>query len=319
MNAPSDTAALFPETPPFDDGVLDCGEGHIVAFSQRGYPKGIPLLLLHGGPGSSATPRQATFFDPARFRIIQFDQRGCGLSRPVGGVEHNTPRHLLADIERLRRHLGIDRWFVAGGSWGATLATVYAASHRQTVRGLLLRGFFLASRQAIEAFMAGSARCQPAAWAKLLQVVPAWAHPLRLLWLAQVFRMGDAQTQRTVALAWANWERVLSGHSDGGPLEPDAIELAALCQRYRVHSHYLLHVCWLGDAAVLHACRRLRGLPTLFLHGRADAICWPAAVWRAHRAAAGSELRWVAGVGHDPYHPAMVAAMRQGMDDLVRR
>lgn len=312
-----DTFALFPDATPFSSGFIDCGDGHAIAFTERGNPAGTPIVLLHGGPGSGASPRQAAFFDPARFRIIQFDQRGSGHSRPTGGIDHNTTAHLIADIERLRRHLDLRRWIVAGGSWGATLAVIYAARHRPAVNGVLLRGFFLASRREIESFMTPPRGDHPEAWTRLLQTLPAWAHPQRTLWLAQVFRNGDALLQRTVATAWATWERGLSGLLAEWHPNPD--ELAALIQRYRVHSHYLLHGCWLGEAPVLRACRRLAGLPVLFLHGRNDAVCRPAAAWRAHRAVPGSELRWVEDVGHDPFHPAMAAAMRDGIADLVAR
>lgn len=308
-------ADLFPLVAPYAGGFVDCGDGHALAYSERGNPVGMPLLLLHGGPGSGSSPRQAGFYDPQRFRVIQFDQRGCGDSRPAGEIRRNTTARLVADIERLRHRLGLRRWIVVGGSWGATLAAVYAARHRAVVAGVLLRGFFLAGRCEIEAFMAGARHSHPQAWSELLQAVPAWSHPRRLLWLAQLFRGGDRATQQTVATAWANWERALGGQPTGWV--PTAAEGAALCQRYRVHSHYLLHDCWLGEARLLRACRRLAGLPVLFLHGRDDAICRPAAAGRAHRATPGSELRWVAGAGHDPFHPAMVAAMREGIMTLA--
>lgn len=298
---------LFPPSEPFAAGCLPVSGGHRLAYTQRGAAAGIPVVLLHGGPGSGSSPAQARFFDPGRYHVIQFDQRGSGLSQPAGETRHNRTALLLADIEALRRHLGVEQWLVVGGSWGATLGAVYAAAHRPAVSGALLRGIFLSGGDDVRWFLRDAAAFYPEAWAALLQAAPSWGQGNPLPWLGQVFAGGDAAQQASTACAWFAWERALSGLPPAPPPEGEA--LAALVRRYRLQCHYLAHRCWLGKTRVLQACAALRGLPLLFLHGSGDAVCRPLGAWLAQQACPGSRLAWVAGAGHDPFHPAMAAAM----------
>lgn len=305
-------APLYPAAVPFDSGILRVGGGHRLAYSQRGAVDGIPALLLHGGPGSGSSPAQARFFDPGRYRVIQFDQRGCGLSQPAGETHHNRTALLLADIETLRRRLGVARWLVVGGSWGATLGAAYAAAQRPAATGVLLRGVFLSGGDDVAWFLRGAAAFHPAAWADLLHAVPQWGHGDPLPWLGRVFAGDDAPLQEAVAAAWFAWERVLGGLPPAPAPQGEALE--ALCRRYRVHCHYLARRCWLGRERVLKACAGLQGVPVAILHGRADMVCRPIGAWLAHRACPGSRLQWVDGAGHDPFHPAMAAAMVAALD-----
>lgn len=289
--------------------------GQAIAYTVSGAADGIPALVLHGGPGSGSSPRHLEFFDLRRYRVIQFDQRGSGRSLPAATTRRNTTAHLLADIDALRRRLDIARWLVVGGSWGASLAALYAARQRQRVSGVLMRGLFVTGWRAQEWFLATAAAKFPQAWRALLEAVPEWADGQRLLWLTQVFAGGDAATQARVARAWTDWERVLSGQP---PVAPESLDLAAACQRYRVHCHYLRQRCWSDAARVSGACRRLDGLPALLLHGAGDAVCPPAMAWRATRAL-GDERRHLVAAGHDPFHPAMAAAMCAALDHFARQ
>jgi len=295
---------LFDVVEPFEHGSLPVPGGHRLALWQSGDPRGRPVLLLHGGPGSCASSMQRRFFDPALFRIVQFDQRGCGASEPAGETRHNHTAALLADIERIRGHLGIERWLVCGGSWGATLAAVYASAHRARIEGLLLRALFLAGRADLEWFFGVAGTLLPDAWQAFLQLAPRSRRRRFMAWLWQVFERGDEALQVRVAGAWRAWEAALQG---GGAPGGEVGE--AVLRRYRLQAHYLARQCFLGEAAVLGAISRLHGLPVLLLHGRLDLVCRPVNSWRAWRSLAGSRLQWVDGAGHDPFAPAMAKAM----------
>jgi len=277
---------LFDAVEPFGQDLLEVPGGHRIKLWQSGNPRGRPLLLLHGGPGSCASPMQRRFFDPAVFRIVQFDQRGCGASEPAGETRHNNTTALIADIERIRDHLGIDRWLVSGGSWGATLAAIYASAHRARVDGLLLRALFLAGRADLDWFFGAAGALLPEQWQAFLQLAPRSRRRRFMPWLWQVFERGDEALQRRVACGWLAWEAALhGGRVAGGEVGEEVL------RRYRLQAHYLARQCFLGEAAVLGAISRLHGLPVLLLHGRRDLVCRPLNSWRAWRSLTGSRLQ----------------------------
>lgn len=303
---------LYPDQLAFDSGRLALDGGHALYWEQWGSPQGRPALLLHGGPGSGTSPVLRRFFDPARYRVIAFDQRGCGRSTPRGATRHNHTAALIGDIEALRTHAGVQRWLVVGGSWGATLAAAYSATHRDAVSGVLMRGLFVPERAELEWFFQGARELFPVQWDAFAAMAPRRARRDLLQWLVRVFADGDPALQARAAQAWLAWERTLVGAP--ATAAPSGEALAAAIDRYRVQSHYLARRCWLDGAGTRDACARLHGLPVRFLHGAADLVCRPGAAWRAHRGLAGSSLRWVAGAGHDPFHPAMVDAMVHALD-----
>lgn len=309
---PSPTPSLHTQVEPWDAGLLPVGHSHRIAYSQRGAADGIPVLLFHGGPGSGSSPLQTRFFDPLRYRIVQFDQRGCGASRPAGEIRDNRTDLLLEDADSLRRHLGIERWLVAGGSWGATLAVLYAAKRREAVRGVLLRGIFLAESGDLRWFFHDAAARHPEAWERFSRLAPAAARGNLLPWLAGAMAKSDAVEHARLACGWNEWERALSGLPAASPPANEA--LRALVLRYRIQAHYLAHGCWLGEGEVLSACARLLGFPVLFLHGAEDCVCRPEGARRAHASVPGSALQWVKAAGHDPYHPAMAEAMAGALE-----
>ncbi len=303
---------LYPDQPAFHADRLAVGGGHSLYVEQWGRADGQPALVLHGGPGSGFSPLLRRFFDPARYRVIAFDQRGCGRSTPRGVTLHNHTAALLEDIEALRHALGIERWLVAGGSWGATLAAAYAAGHRARVAGVLLRGLFVPERAELEWFFQGARALFPLQWEAFAAAAPRRARRDLLAWLVRVFAGDDAAGQARAALAWLAWERTLTGAPAPAPTDGEA--LARAIDRYKVQAHFLSRRCWLDGAGTRNACARLAGLPVLFLHGAADLVCRPGAAWQAQRCAAGSGMAWVPGAGHDPYHPAMVDAMVRALD-----
>jgi len=294
--APPTASARPDDAGPFASEALDVGEGHVLHVQQHGRADGLPALVLHGGPGSGGSPLLRRGFDLSRYRVICPDQRGAGLSRPRGGIDANDTGRLLADLRRLRAHLGIDRWLVVGGSWGATLALLHGADAPDAVAGLLLRASFLARDEDVDAFLA--------------PLGPAAA-------LAQRLAGPDRDDRRMLARAW--WAHEQQMAAGGAPASaPQGDELDRLVDRYRVQSHYLAHGCWLGSGPLLTRCAAVPRVPTLLLHGRADRVCPPAGAQRLHAALPGSRLRWIDGAGHDPSHPAMAAAMAAALDEWAR-
>jgi len=289
-------------------GWLDVGHGHRIHHEQTGAADGIAVLLLHGGPGSGSSPRQREFFDATCYRIVQFDQRGCGRSTPLGETAHNHTDALIGDIEMLRRHLGIERWLVAGGSWGATLALAYAARHRERVSGLLLRGVFLAGRADLDWFFHGVAAFAPQAHADFMAAVPRRWRLRVVSYLERCFANAGGNDERAprVAAAWQTYENRLDRPQAAATVTAGLSAEAEqrLVARYRVQAHYLARRCFLGESAVLRAASALHELPVALVHGTHDCICRPGNAWRVQRACSGSRLAWAAQAGHDPAHPA---------------
>lgn len=331
-------AALYPPTAPLRTHALPVSGGHVLHVEESGNADGIPALVLHGGPGSGCSPLLRRFFDPARYRVICVDQRGSGASRPRGETAHNTTAELLADLRALQRHLGLDRWLVVGGSWGATLAIAHACDAPQAVTGLLLRAVFLARADDTDWFFQGARAVLPAAWQRFASAAPAERRGDLLAFLGDAFAGADADADADAnecasrALAWWRWEQAMArpASSTGGesppeltpeltPAAPAGNALAALVDRYRVQSHYLRHGCWLSQPSLLERCAQVPAVPTLLLHGLQDRICRPEGAAAVHARIPHSKLAWVDGAGHDPTHAGMAAAMVTALDEFAAR
>lgn len=312
----TDDLPLYPDVAPLRSFELPATGGHVLHVREWGSVRGQPVLLLHGGPGSGCSPLLWRIFDPRRYRVIAADQRGAGLSRPHGEVAHNDLGALLADLRLLRHTMGLSRWLVAGGSWGATLALAHALDMPEAVEGLLLRAIFLARREDIAGVFAPDDSASLDAWRDLLaagQGAPGASLLARLH--HRLHGDDDAARQRAV-LAWWRWECVRSNQPmPEAPPAPDA--LARMAARYRIQSHYLRHGCWLQDPPLLERLHRLPKVPVMILHGLADRVCPPAGAMALHEAVPGSHLHWVPGAGHDPKHPAMTQALREATDGFA--
>lgn len=284
----------FPDPPLLASHALAVPGGHVLQVQEFGRADGIPAVVLHGGPGSGCSPLLRRVFDPAHWRIVCPDQRGAGGSRPRGSIENNTTGDLLADLRRLREHLGIVRWVVVGGSWGAALALAHAAAEPEAVAGLLLRAGFLARPGDVDRFFG----------------------PLSLADLAQGLDSTDAAERERAALTWWRHEQALAGTS--AP-EPTGEALAAQVDRLRVQAHYLLHGCWLQSPTLLERCAAVPRVPTLLLHARDDRVCPPEGAELLHARLPQSRIEWLAQGGHDAAHPAMVAAMREALARFARQ
>jgi proline iminopeptidase len=305
---------LHPPLEPYQLGWLDVGDGHRIYFEQCAQREGLPVVFLHGGPGSGCSPRHRQFFDPARYRVILFDQRGCGRSQPRGALQANTSDHLVADIELLRQHLGIARWLVVGGSWGAGLALAYAAAYPSSCLGLVLRGVFLGRACDLNWFFQQARQFLPDAWQTLAQQAPAEARGDLLRWLSEGLQGTQPQVALGRARAWQAWEAAVSERQVlAAPVALVAGDTTALLDKYRLQSYYLLNGCFWGDVALLVRARSLGSVPTAILHGRLDWICRPQAAWELHHSLPGSRLQWLDGCGHSPFEPAMAQALLQAV------
>lgn len=301
---------LFPPCTPFDRGWLDVGEGHCLFYEQCGTPGGPPVVFLHGGPGSGCSPRHRQLLNPA-WRMVLFDQRGCGRSTPRGECRANTTADLVADIERLRTHLGIERWLVFGGSWGASLALAYCAQHRFTCTGAILRGIFLTGQRDIDWFFKGAGDLLPDHWSRLAAIAPPDRRVALAQWYFDTVGGHDDQLAIEAVHRWMDWEEALS-HPGATPSPARAVDLdAARTQlpKYRLQAHYLRHECFVGETRMLEFARSLAGIPVAILHGRLDLVCRPSNAWAVHHVLPGSRLQLIDGAGHSPFDAAMARAL----------
>jgi len=308
---------MYPPIAPFASAHFDVGDGHRLYVEQCGNANGVPMVYLHGGPGSGCSPIHRQFFDPKLCRTVLFDQRGCGRSLPSGALLHNHTDALIRDMEALRQHLGFGRWLVVGGSWGAGLALAYAAAHPDSCLGLVLRGIFLGRDEDIEWFFQGAAQLLPDAWQQLVDQAeqldrsPIGTADEILAWLHAGLHGLNAEKSLACALAWEAWELSLSHHRSipQRVLRTGCAEAVQLINKYRIQSHYLTHQCFRKGTGLLQSVTNLSGLPVTILHGRLDWICTAGAAWDVHRNLPGSLMQWVEGCGHNPFETANAAAL----------
>ena len=294
---------LFPESEPWAVHHLAVGDGHTLHVEECAAVDGLPVVFLHGGPGSGCSPAQRRLFDPARFRAILVDQRGCGRSTPLGADRANTTAYLVADLERLREHLGIPGWIVFGGSWGSTLGLAYAQAFPQRVLGLVLRGIFLGSPEEIHTYVQGQSGAAPEAWQLFAAAIPAGERGDLLAALARRIVDADPAITTPAAHAWIDYERALMGEPPLAEL-PDRVRIA----KARLQMHYLTNACFLPSGALLAGIERIRHIPAAIVQGTADPVCPPQTAEKLRDA--WPEATWVpvAGAGHAGLSPPVADA-----------
>ncbi len=313
-------AELYPHIEPYVSHTLAVDPPHRLHVEECGNPSGIPVLFLHGGPGGGCEPFHRRFFDPERYRIVLFDQRGCGRSAPHAELEGNTTAALVADIEAIRRHLGIERWMVFGGSWGSTLALVYAETHPERVTALVLRGIFLCRPREIHWFyQEGASRLFPDYWEDFLAPIPEQergdlvrAYHKRLTGEDEVARMAAAK-------AWSQWEgrcaTLLPSKSLVDHFEDPFVALAMA----RIECHYFINDAFLEPDQILRDAHRLKGIPGHIVHGRYDAVCPLESAWALHRAWPEATLEIVPDAGHAASEPGIASALVAATDAMAER
>ncbi|MBP0483270.1 prolyl aminopeptidase [Sagittula salina] len=310
---------LYPPIDAFDQRKLDVGDGHTVYLEQCGNPDGWPVIVLHGGPGGGCSPAMRRYFDPDIYRVILFDQRGCGRSRPHASVANNTTWDLVADIERIREALGIEKAAVFGGSWGATLSLIYAISHPDRVSHLILRGVFLMTRKELDWFYGGGAgQFWPEPWARFTHLIPEEERSDLISAYEKRLFSGDLRTETRYAQAWSAWENALasvysSGHGGEAPGEY-ARAFARLENHYFVNRGFLPEDGW-----ILNNIHKIHGIPGVIVQGRYDMICPPRRAWELAQAWPDADLRMIRNAGHALSEPGISAELVRAMDDIARQ
>ncbi len=310
---------FYPPIEPFETGTLSLDDLHIMYFEQSGSEHGVPVLFLHGGPGSGASPSHRQFFDPAFYRIVIFDQRGSGRSTPLGELKDNTTPLLIADIERLRERLGIKRWIVFGGSWGSTLALAYAEFHPAQVMALVLRGIFLCRQFEIDWFLYGLKHIFPEAWNQLVSHLPGRDHNNILRAYYALITNVDPAIHLPAARHWSIYEGSCSTllPNDGivANFGSDRVALGLA----RMESHYFMHDIFLPENFLLDNIGKIRHIPTVVIQGRYDVVCPIVSADDLMRAFPEAEYHIINDAGHSAFEPGIRAKLISTMENLKAR
>ena len=314
--APKD--GLYPPLRPYSTGRLGVSEVHELYYEQSGNPQGKPVVFLHGGPGGGTDPRMRRFFDPEVYRIVLFDQRGCGKSTPHASLHENTTWHLVDDIEALREHLGIAAWQVFGGSWGATLALAYAQKHPARVTELVLRGIFMLRRSELEWFYQdseGAAALFPDLWEQYLAPIPLDERYDLIRAYYRRLTSTDAAERNAAARAWSVWEGATS-FLHLNPAYVSKFEESDYAAAFaRIECHYFVNGGFLEvDDQLLRDVPRIRHSPCVIVQGRYDVVCPMRSAWALHRAWPESKMVIVPDAGHSAFEPGMAKALRAACD-----
>ncbi len=307
---------LYPEITPYDSGKLQVSDLHTLHYEQSGNPNGRPVVFLHGGPGGGIQPQYHRYFNPQKWRVIAFDQRGCGQSTPFAELRDNSTWDLVADIERLRAHLGIDRWAVFGGSWGSTLALAYGIRHPKACTAFFLRGIFLLRKREIDWFyQEGASRLYPDAWEAYLAPIPLAERDDLVQAYYRRLTSPDAATRQTAAKAWAIWEGSTSKLIPD-PYVIDHYGSDAFADAFaRIECHYFTHHGFFDtDNFLLEQVHTIRHIPAIIVQGRYDVVCPAESAWALHRAWPEAELKIISDAGHALSEPGITDALIEATD-----
>jgi proline iminopeptidase len=311
----TDLRTLYPPIEPYRSGRLDVGNGHSLYWELCGNPDGTPAVFLHGGPGAGCSPDHRRLFDPARYNILLFDQRGCGRSTPHASLEANTTWHLVEDIERLRTLVGAEQWLVFGGSWGSTLALAYAETHPDRASALILRGIFTMRQAELDWFyQSGASMLFPDKWEEFLAPIPEAERGDLVAAYHRRLTGDDPAVQLECAKAWSGWEgatiTLLPDESTLAAHTADAFAIAIA----RIENHYMVHRGWMEEGGLIRDTARIRHIPGVIVQGRYDA-CTPAVTaWDLHRAWPEAELHIVPDAGHAYNQPGILDRLIRATD-----
>jgi proline iminopeptidase len=308
-------ARLYPPLEPFRSGFLETGDGHSVYWELCGNPQGKAAVFLHGGPGGGCSPEHRRLFDPKKYCVLLFDQRGCGRSQPAASLGHNTTWDLVADIERLRLLAGAERWLVFGGSWGSSLALAYAQKHPERVSELVLRGIFTLRRaELLWYYQEGASWLFPDLWEEFLAPIPPAERGDLMAAYRKRLTGSDRQAQIEAARAWSLWEgRTISLlHNPDFALQHGADDFALAFAR--IENHYFVHEGWLEEGQLLRDAHKLAGIPGVIVQGRYDVATPAKTAWDLHRAWPEAGFHWAPAAGHAYNEPGILEQLIAATD-----
>ena len=306
---------LYPEIKPHKKGWLAVDNLHHLYWEQSGNPQGVPVVFLHGGPGAGAVAAHRRFFDPDYYRIVIFDQRGAGRSKPLGELNKNTTADLINDIERLRKHLSIERWFVFGGSWGSSLALAYGQAHANRCLGLALRGIFLCRKAEIDWFMNGMRRIFPEAWEAFANFLPEQERADLLGNYHRRLIDPNPEIHLPAARVWSRYEGSCSTLRPNPEALSSLLEPTAALGLARIEAHYFVNNCFMQEGQLLDKVSQLARIPCIIVQGRYDAVCPIVSAVELAAAWPNAELQIVTDAGHSAMEPGirskLIAAMER--------
>lgn len=311
---------LYPPLKNYAQHELKVDDTHVLYVEESGSPEGIPVLFVHGGPGAGTTPDDRRFFDPERYRIILFDQRGCGRSTPHGSLVNNTTETLVSDMEKIREFLGISRWMLFGGSWGATLSLRYAQTYADKVISMILRGVFLGRERDLRWFyQAGASYIFPDYWDDFISSIPEEERDNLISAYHKRLVGEDELAKMHAAKQWSLWE------AQCATLHPSK----AICEKFsnphvalslaRIETHFFMNQCFLGANQILRDAYKLEGIPSIIVHGRYDMICPLENARALHLSWPGSELHVIRDAGHSAQEPGIIDALILATEQMARR
>lgn len=303
---------FYPEIEPFETGFLDVGDGHTIYWERVGTKGAKPAVFLHGGPGGGTSPLQRRLFDPALYDVLLFDQRGCGKSTPHAGLDANTTWHLVADIERLRTMMGVEKWLVFGGSWGSTLALAYAETHPEHVSELVLRGIYTLTRAELDwYYQFGVSEMFPDRWEMFQAPIPENERHDMMGAYRRYLTGTDKKKQLECAIAWSTWEgatiTLLPNPDYAAHFGEDDYAIAFA----RIENHFFVHGGWMDEGQLLRDAHKLKDIPGVIVHGRYDMPCPAKYAWQLHKAWPKADFHLVEGAGHAYLEPGI-------LDQLIR-
>lgn len=311
---------LYPVITPYTTGKLQVSDLHTLYYEEVGNPQGKPAIFLHGGPGGGIDPVYRQYFDPQEWRLVLFDQRGCGQSTPHAELKENTTWDLVRDIEALRQHLGIDQWVVFGGSWGSTLALAYSQTHPESCKGLILRGIFMLRRQELQWFyQEGTSNIFPDAWEAYLQPIPLEERHDLISAYYRRLTSNDPNIQLEAAKAWSVWEATTSKLIPDPELQEKCGEDTFATAFARIECHYFMNKGFLDtEDQLMRGCDRIQHLPIVIVQGRYDVVCPVISAWELHQQLPQSELQIIADAGHSITEPGIRSALIEATDRFAQ-
>jgi len=312
----AEDSGLYPAIEPYQTHQIAVADGHRLYVEESGHPQGVPVLFLHGGPGSNTKPYHRRFFNPEKYRIILFDQRGCGRSEATDELDNNTTADLLADLEVLRKTLHINQWVLFGGSWGATLALLYAERHPERVLGLIVRGTFLARAKDIDWFYHdnGVNRLFPEQWRAFMEPLPSghWDNPLAFYY--DQLTAVEVETVCRAAVAWAGWTGCVVSHAQ---FETPTEAPLSLRKSARLECHYIYHHCFIEENQIIKQADALQELPGIIVHGQQDLVCPLDNAYDLYQVWPQADFRVLPRNGHLASEPEMMQQLVMATTDML--